>query len=879
MPTDPGARSGGYPEAPSGVDPEARSGADPGPPSGGYPGAPSGADPGPPSGADPEAPSGGERQEEQEEEAVAAPLERGWLDAGRNGAGYAVAAPLERGWFPAGAPGLATAAAVLGVVAVVLWQTHLPMLFTDTATTGGDTGAHFMMPSLFNTILFPHLTGWDPGWYDGYPAYTFYFVLPDVLTALASHVIAYDVAFKLATILGSVLLPISAWALGRLFGLRAPVPAALAAATLPFLFDYTWTIYGGNLFSTLAGEYPYSLSVALLLVFLGLFACGVRTGRHRAWAAITLALCMLAHVVPASLAIAGAVVLTIVELLPGLRLHDAAGEPSPRSRGVTLWWAASTVCVGLLLSAWWLVPFGLRNTFSSSMNYAKVTTYTSIFFPHADLWALALAGIAVVVAVRTRSRFGLVVAALGGISAVVVVADPLRSLYNVRYLPLWFLCVYLMAGWVAGVAVAAAARALRRERVLRWAVRATGGVAWRRPPHSVPWAPGAVGGTLVVIAAALAVVVPPFIPAVASVLPGIGVQPGPNQVSVWADWNYSGYQGKAAYPEYRGLMRLMGRIGRKDGCGRAMWEYTSDENRFGTPEALMLLPYWTHGCVDSMEGLLFESSATMPYHFLNQAELSASPSEPVVGLPYGPVTVSLGVRHLQLLGVRYFMAFSTEVVQEASADPTLRLLATSGPWRSTYEGDRLSVTWRIYEVARSSIVTPLTKEPAVLTGVGQGQSTWLGRIGAGSSITEGPSLEWYLDPSVWATELVASGPARWPRIAATHAVDPPSVSVQPTRVSKVRVRPERISFDVGALRRPVLVKVSYFPNWHAQGAEGPWRATPNLMVVVPTRHHVVLTYGTTTVTEAGDAATLAGAVALLAMLVVWIAQKRRTRLG
>ncbi len=815
----------------------------------------------------------------------------------------AVSMSPARGWLPASASALATAAAVLGVVAVVLWQMHLPMLFTDTATTGGDTGAHFMMPSLFNTILFPHLTGWDPGWYDGYPAYTFYFVLPDVLTALASHVISYDVAFKLATILGSVLLPVSAWALGRLFGLRAPVPAALAAATLPFLFDYTWTIYGGNLFSTLAGEYPYSLSVALLLVFLGLFACGIRTGRHRAWAAITLALCMLAHVVPASLAIAGAVVLTVVELLPGLRLNDDPAElsprastcprtsasprgttcprtsASPRGRAATLWWAASTVGVGLLLSAWWLVPFGSRNAFSSSMNYAKVTTYTSIFFPHADLWALALAGVALVVAVRTRSRFGLVVAVLGGISALVVVADPLRSLYNVRYLPLWFLCVYLMAGWVAGVAVAAAARALRRERVLRWAVRTTGGIAWRRPPRSVPWAPGAVGGTLVVIAAALAAVVPPFIPALASELPGIGVQPGPNQVSVWAQWNYSGYQGKAAYPEYRGLMRLMGAIGRKDGCGRAMWEYTSDENRFGTPEALMLLPYWTHGCVDSMEGLLFESSATMPYHFLNQAELSASPSEPVVGLPYGPVTVSLGVRHLQLLGVRYFMAFSTEVVQEASADPTLRLLATSGPWRSTYEGDRLSVTWRIYEVARSPIVTPLTKEPAVLAGVGQGQSTWLGRIGAGSSMKEGPSLEWYLDPSVWATELVAGGPARWPRIAADRAVHPPSVSVQPTRVLDVRVGPEAISFGVGALRRPVLVKVSYFPNWHALGAEGPWRATPNLMVVVPTRHHVVLTYGTTTVTEAGDAATLAGAAALFAMLVVWILRKRRTRLG
>ncbi|MDA8310788.1 MAG: hypothetical protein M0Z46_09275 [Actinomycetota bacterium] len=782
------------------------------------------------------------------------------------------------GWLARQAPKLATAAAVVGVLAVVLWQLHLPMLFTDTATTGGDTGAHYMMPSLFDTILFPRLTGWDPGWFDGYPAYTFYFVLPDVLVALASHVVGYDVAFKLGTVLGSVLLPVAAWALGRLFGLRAPLPAALAAATLPFLFDPTWTIYGGNLFSTLAGEYSYSLSVALLLFFLGLFAQGVRTGRHRAWAALALAACVLAHVVPALLGIAGAVVLTGVELLPGRsRLSDDDLPEPVRSRRATLWWAASTVGLGLLCSAWWLVPFGLRNAYSTSMNYTKVTAYVSIFFPRADLWALVLAGVALVVAVLTRSRFGLVVAALGGISALVVVVDPLRALYNVRFLPLWFLCVYLMAGWVVGRAVVAGARALRRKRLLHWVGRQAGGSAHRAPPRLAPWAPGAVGGSLVVLAAAVVAVVPPFVPAVASVLPEIGIQPGVNQVSAWARWNYSGYQHKAAYPEYRALMRLMGRIGHTHGCGRAMWEYTADENRFGTPEALMLLPYWTHGCVDSMEGLVFESSATTPYHFLNQAELSTSPSEAVVGLPYGPVTVRLGVRHLQLLGVRYLMAFSTQVVQEASTDPALRLVATSGPWRSTYEGERVATTWRIYEVAGSRIVTPLAKLPAVLTGVGQGQTTWLGRIRPDGTMAEGPSLRWYLDPAAWGTELVAGGPPRWPRVAAARAADPPSLPVRPTRVSQVRVEPESVSFDVAALGRPVLVKVSYFPNWHVRGAEGPWRATPNLMVVVPTRHHVVLTYGATGVTALGDLATLAGGGVLVLLLVVWILQRTRAR--
>ncbi len=208
------------------------------------------------------------------------------------------------------------------------------------------------MPKYMETMLsHGHVTGWDPGWYDGFPLYTFYFTLPDFFIAVGGWVIPYDVAFKLGTIFGSVLLPIAAWACGRFFRLRAPIPTLLAAVTLPFLFDYTFTIYGGNLFSTLAGEYSFSFSLALAVLFLGLFAAAVREGRHRAWAAVVLAGCILSHIVPGLYALGGAALLTVIELLPArwgiadsaLRLwrNDPAAEQVPRTR--TLWRAGSTV--------------------------------------------------------------------------------------------------------------------------------------------------------------------------------------------------------------------------------------------------------------------------------------------------------------------------------------------------------------------------------------------------------------------------------------------------------------------------------------------------------------------------------------------------------
>ena len=41
---------------------------------------------------------------------------------------------------------------------------------------------------------------------------------------------------------------------------------------------------------------------------------------------------------------------------------------------------------------------------------------------------------------------------------------------------------------------------------------------------------------------------------------------------------------------------------------------------------------------------------------------------------------------------------------------------------------------------------------------------------------------------------------------------------------------------------PVLVKISYFPNWEVDGAKGPYRVAPNFMVVIPTSKHVRLHY-------------------------------------
>ena len=312
----------------------------------------------------------------------------------------------------------------------------------------------------------------------------------------------------------------------------------------------------------------------------------------------------------------------------------------------------------------------------------------------------------------------------------------------------------------------------------------------------------------------------------------------------------------------------MQQVGQENGCGRALWEYDNDRlNSYGTPMSLMLLPYWTNSCIGSMEGLFFEASASTPYHFLMQSDLSSRPSRPQRKLPYQDLDVDLGVQQMQLYGVRYYMAFSNRAVTEARANPALRELGQVGgnpsllaQLRASSSPDAAAIDraspWVIFEVADSDLVTPLRYAP-VVTDIGQHQHDWLE-----------PSTAYFEDPSRWDVVPAASGPATWPRTAGLD--DPlPRTPVTPAVIDDIKTSDDSISFTVDeeSIGSPVLVKASYFPNWQAEGALGPYRVMPNLMVVVPTSTKVELHYGRTPVDYFAWGLTFLGLIGLVILAV------------
>jgi uncharacterized membrane protein len=74
------------------------------------------------------------------------------------------------------------------------------------------------------------------------------------------------------------------------------------------------------------------------------------------------------------------------------------------------------------------------------------------------------------------------------------------------------------------------------------------------------------------------------------------------------------------------------------------------------------------------------------------------------------------------------------------------------------------------------------------------------------------------------------------------------------------VKEESVSFTVDRIGVPVLVKVSYFPNWTVSGASDIYRAAPNMMVVVPTSKNVTLSYEPSGLDRSSYLLTLGGMV-------------------
>ena len=167
-----------------------------------------------------------------------------------------------------------------GAMLFLLATLHPGLIFKNNTPTGGDMGAHVWGPAFLRDNLLSNLrlSGWTMDWYSGFPIYRFYMVVPAIFIVLFDVILPYGIAFKIVAVAGIVALPLCAWAFGRLARFVYPLPELFAVAATVFLYDESFTIYGGNIASTMAGEFSFSISLAFGVLGLGFLARGLDSG-------------------------------------------------------------------------------------------------------------------------------------------------------------------------------------------------------------------------------------------------------------------------------------------------------------------------------------------------------------------------------------------------------------------------------------------------------------------------------------------------------------------------------------------------------------------------------------------------------------------------
>ncbi|NDF88737.1 MAG: hypothetical protein EB108_06965 [Actinobacteria bacterium] len=237
---------------------------------------------------------------------------------------------------------------------MLLMTLHPELILRNNTPTGGDMGAHVYGPAYLRDFLLPHfrLTGWSNDWYSGFPMYRFYMVVPALAVLLVDLILPYGIALKIIAVLGILTLPVCTWLFGKFAKFLFPIPELLTLASVVFLYDESFTIYGGNIASTMAGEFSFSISLSLAVLSFGLLVRAFEEHRGKMLTALVVALSALSHGIVLLFVFGGVVLLAAVWF--------------ERRSTVT----ATTVSItAILLSSFWVLPFLTSHAYMTDISF------------------------------------------------------------------------------------------------------------------------------------------------------------------------------------------------------------------------------------------------------------------------------------------------------------------------------------------------------------------------------------------------------------------------------------------------------------------------------------------------------------------------------
>jgi len=308
----------------------------------------------------------------------------------------------------------------------------------------------------------------------------------------------------------------------------------------------------------------------------------------------------------------------------------------------------------------------------------------------------------------------------------------------------------------------------------------------------------------------------------------------------WIDWNYSGLEAKELWPAWQ---RLMEKLHGGPGDPRVAFEYGPVHERAGSIRMHETVALFSGR--SGIEGAYNQSSTTThPVYYLI-SELFPSSPNPFRSRTYSRFDLESALARLPLLAVGRIVAVTETLGSALDTRPDVVREARIPP----------------YTLYRLAGPEPRYVEPLAYAPVRSPAEGWPDK-----------AFHWFSRKPPNKALLVFTDDPRFGVVAADPWAPPPEVPLPSGVEVSETVEPESIRITTSRPGHPLLVKVSYHPRWRAEGAFGPYLASPGLMLVVPFRREVRLFYAARTWS---DRLGLALAAAAVAGTIVATVRRRR----
>jgi hypothetical protein len=303
----------------------------------------------------------------------------------------------------------------------------------------------------------------------------------------------------------------------------------------------------------------------------------------------------------------------------------------------------------------------------------------------------------------------------------------------------------------------------------------------------------------------------------------------------WAIHNNKGFENTPLWNDVQAIMHhLRGTVNDP----RAVYENSPVYEHSGTIRTMESLPLFSGR--STLEGVYIQASVLSPAIYCLQAEISRYPSMPLVEYDYPSFDLDAAAKHLRLFNVSHLILTEPESRKAAWTNRSYIPVLKQGPFE-------------VFAVKgnNNTYVEPLKYRPVLIS----------------DPDFKKPFYSWFRNENndVFLIYDKQPGPKEKSLFLSTSANEPLEPVKHPV---KSKISQNEILIDQATPGHPLVIKVSYHPNWKVEGADKIYLASPGFMVVYPTSTKVRLYFGSSFADHLGLWTSLATLFALVVSVMI-----------